>query len=128
MIAISFCCQLKTKLDDDSVNNLIMRNLVFAVSGLSSVMGQLEHAEVHKFWSALEKQEQGCFMKALQLLESKTGQNMLRSLTSGKSEEKHEGHSKNIRNLLVSSLLKQMGKIAFQGEDVQVCLSDSLHL
>lgn len=119
-IAVSLYCQLKTKLDDDAASNLITENLVFSISGVHSLMGQLEGGEPQRFWSTLDQNEQGCFLKALQLLETKKGQSMFLSLTSGVCDKNDEGHPKDIRFLLVSNLLKKMGKIAIQKEAVQV--------
>ncbi|XP_048334306.2 uncharacterized protein LOC107422300 isoform X3 [Ziziphus jujuba] len=119
-IAVSLCCQLKTKLDDDTARDLITENLAFAICGVHSLMGLLEHGKPQKFWATLEPLEQGCFLKSLELLETKKGQSMFLSLTSGVSDKNDEGHPMDIRFLLVSNLLKKMGKIVLQKEDVQM--------
>lgn len=126
MIAVSLCCQLKTKLVDDTASNLITENLAFCISGLHSLVGQLEGGQPQKFWSTLEQNEQGCFLKALELLGTKKGQSMFLSLTSGVHGGNDEGHAKDIQFLLVSNLLRKMGKIAFQNEAVQVRFPDLL--
>lgn len=122
LIAASLCCQLKTKDIDDAASRLILHNLVLTLSGIHSLMGQLEHGEPQKFWSNLEQNEQGYFLKAIKILDSGNGQRMFLSLTSGEIEKKDDGRPNDIRHLLVSNLLKRMGKNALQMEDVQVCI------
>lgn len=122
MIAVSLCCQLKTKVGDDAASDLIVQNLVLTISCVHSLMGQLECGEPQKFWSTLEPNEQGYFLKALKLLDSGKGQSMFLSLTSDKFEKKDDTCAKDIRHLLVCNLLKKMGKVALQMEDVQVCI------
>ena len=85
-------------------------------------MGQLEHGEPQKFWSNLEQNEQGYFLKAITMLDSGNGRRMFLSLTSGELEKKDDGRPNDIRHFLVSKLLKRMGKTALQMEDVQVCI------
>ncbi|KAL5542673.1 hypothetical protein UlMin_010383 [Ulmus minor] len=120
MIAISLCGQMKTKIGDDAASIVIEDNLVFAICGVHSLMGKLEDQEPQKFWSTLEQQEQSLFIKALQLLDSRKGRSILLSLTSGEYDRKDDDLSKDIRRLLVSNLLKKMGKIALQMEVVQM--------
>lgn len=124
MIAVSLCCQLKTKIGDDAASNFILQNIVFTVCGVHSLMGQLEHGEPQNFWSTLEQHEQGYFLKALKLLDSGKVQSTFLSLTSGGLDKEENGHSKDIRSLLTSNLLKRMGKIALQREAVQVCMPE----
>lgn len=123
MIAVSFCCQLKAKISNDAASNLIEQNLVFTICGVHSLMGQLECGEPQKFWSVLELNEKGYFLKALKLLHSGKGRGMFLSFTSGEFDKKDNACPKDIRHLLVSNLLKKMGKIALQMEDVQVCIT-----
>ncbi|XP_062109162.1 uncharacterized protein LOC133819824 isoform X2 [Humulus lupulus] len=120
MIAVSICCQLKTKVSDDAASNLLVQNIVFTVCGVHSLMGQLEHGEPQKFWSTLEQHEQGHFLKALTLLDSGKVRTKFLFITSTELDKKDNGHSKAIRNLLISTLLKKMGKIALQMEAVQM--------
>lgn len=120
MIAVSFCCQLKAKISNDAASNLIEQNLIFTICGVHSLMGQLECGEPQKFWSVLELNEKGYFLKALKLLHSGKGQGMFLSFTSGEFDKKDNACPKDIRHLLVSNLLKKMGKIALQMEDVQM--------
>ncbi|PON57236.1 Coatomer beta subunit [Trema orientale] len=111
---------LETKVGDDAASNLIVQNIVFTICGVHSLMGQLEHGEPQRFWSTLEQHEQGYFLEALKLLDSGKVQSLFLSLTSGELDKKEDGNSKDIRNLLVSNLLKKMGKIALQMEAVQM--------
>lgn len=122
-IAASLCCQLKTNVIDDDASRFILLNLVFTLSGMHCLMGQLEHGEPQKFWSNLEQNEQGYFLKAIKMLDSGNGRRMFLSLTSGELEKNDDGRPNDIRHLLVSNLLKRMGKTALQMEDVQVCIS-----
>lgn len=128
MIAASLCCQLKTKVGDDAASNLMVQNIVFTVCGVHSLMGQTNCGDPPKFWSTLEEPEQGYFLKALKLLDSGKVQRMFLSLTSGELEKKDDGHFKDIRHLLVSNLLKKMGKIALQKEAVQVCMQKCCYI
>ncbi|XP_062008273.1 U3 small nucleolar RNA-associated protein 20 [Rosa rugosa] len=120
MIAAYICCQLKTQLIDDAANKLITQNLAFTVCGVHSLMGQTECADSHQFWFNLEQHEQDRFLKAFELLEARKGKTTFLSLTSGMCDANDENPSKNIRCLLVSNLLKKMGKIALQMEAVQM--------
>ncbi|KAM6544664.1 hypothetical protein CsatB_025400 [Cannabis sativa] len=115
MIAVSTCCQLKTKVSDDAASNLIVQNIVFTVCGVHSLMGQPEHEQPQRFWSTLEQHEQGHFLKALKLIDSGKVQTSFLSLTL-----EDNGHSKALRNLLISTMLKKMGKIALQMESIQM--------
>ncbi|GAV59009.1 LOW QUALITY PROTEIN: DRIM domain-containing protein, partial [Cephalotus follicularis] len=119
MIAVSFCCQLKAQLiDDDSANNLIMQNHVFAI-GLHYLMGQRE-VNPHEFWSTLEQHEQARFLKAFQLLDPRKGRGLFLSFTSGVQDHNGQHHSEDLRYRLVSNLLKKMGKIALEMEVAQM--------
>ncbi|ONI16066.1 hypothetical protein PRUPE_3G077100 [Prunus persica] len=120
MIAVYLCCQMKTQLVDDTASNLITQNLVSTICGVHSLVGQTECADPTQFWSTLEEHEQGCFLKAFELLDARKGRIMFLSLTSGICDKNNESPSKNIRYLLVSSLLKKMGKIALQMEAIQM--------
>lgn len=122
MIAVYLCCQLKSQLVDDAANKLITQNLAFTVCGVHSLMGLTECADSHQFWFNLEHHEQDRFLKAFELLEARKGKTMFLSLTSGMCDANDENPSKNIQSLLVSNLLKKMGKIALQMEAIQVCI------
>ncbi|PIA45006.1 hypothetical protein AQUCO_01700514v1 [Aquilegia coerulea] len=118
-IAVCLCCQLKAQLTDDAVNLLITQNLVFAICGVHSLVGQRKCMGLHEFWSALEVSEQGRFVKAFQLLGSKKGTIMLASL-AGESVSNAEDNVADLRSLLVSPVLKRLGKVALQMEASQM--------
>ncbi|KAF5199197.1 Small subunit processome component 20-like protein [Thalictrum thalictroides] len=118
-IAVCLCCQLKAQLTDDAVNMLITQNLIFAICGVHSLVGQRKCMGLHEFWSALEVSEQGRFVKAFQLLGSKKGSIMLATL-SGESVVNAEDSVADLQSLLVSPLLKRLGKVALQMEASQM--------
>ncbi|KAB1216916.1 hypothetical protein CJ030_MR4G016071 [Morella rubra] len=120
IIAVSLCCQLKMQLIDDDASHLITQNLVFTICGVHSLMGQMEYLGSSMFWSTLKQHEQGRFLKAFQLLDSRKGSNMLFSLVSAVHDQMDEGHFTDIRHLMISYLLKRMGKIALQMEPIQM--------
>lgn len=112
LIAVSLCCQLRTQVIDDAVGNSITENLVFAICAIHSLMGRTEHSDSQKFWSSLDQHEQAQFHKAFQLLESKKGRGVCVLVDGDQSE--------NFRYFLVAILLKEVGEIALQMEDIQV--------
>lgn len=124
LIAASLCCQLKTQLTDDAASNLITQNIVFAICGVHSLMGQMEYVDSPKFWSTLEQHEQGRFLKSFELLDSSKGRSMFLSLSSGVCNQKEQAQSKDIRYLIISYLLKRMGKVSLQMEAIQVCFPE----
>lgn len=120
-IAVSLCGQLKAQLTDDAASRLITQNLVFVICRFHSLLGQSEFMGLQEFWSALEMHEQGHFVKAFQLLGSRKGAIMLASLSGEKVQ--NVGDSVNdLHSLLVSPLLKRLGKLALQMGDIQVGL------
>ncbi|KAE8036875.1 hypothetical protein FH972_009508 [Carpinus fangiana] len=120
LIAASLYCQLKTQLTDDDASDLITQNLVFAICGVHSLMGHMEYVDSPKFWSTLEQHEQGHFLKAFELLDSRKGRSMFLSLSSGVFDQKEQAQSKDIRYLIISYLLKRMGKVSLQMEAIQM--------
>lgn len=124
LIATSLCCQLKSELTDKDAD-LIVQTLVFAICGLHSVIGKLENANSCSFWSTLEQPEQKLFLKAFQLLDSGKGKSMLLPRMTGVFDQ-NDASPEQIHHLLVSNLLKQMGKVALQTDTIQV-LSKCFH-
>ncbi|GLU08657.1 hypothetical protein SLE2022_255570 [Rubroshorea leprosula] len=120
MIAVSLCCQLKAPIIDDTASNLIIENLVSAICCIHSLMGEWASAGPAKFWSTLEQHDQGRFLKAFQLLDSRQGKAMFLSITSGSLDQNLTDDSEDVRHLLVSNLLKKMGKLALEMEAVQM--------
>ncbi|XP_031736395.1 small subunit processome component 20 homolog isoform X2 [Cucumis sativus] len=117
-IATSFCCQLKSQLTDKDAD-LIEQNLVFAIRGLHSVIGEVENVDSYPFWSTLEESEQRLFLKAFQLLDSEKGKSMLLPHMTGVFNQNDAGPEQ-IRRLLISNLIKQMGKVALQTDTIQM--------
>lgn len=113
-IATSLCCQLKVLQSDAAASDLITQNLVFSICSLHSFLGKKECKD--KFWSTIEHDEQGLLLKAFQQLDSRKGKNIYLSLVSDLSDQEDESQ----RYLVISYLLKTMGKISLHMEDVQM--------
>ncbi|EEF44174.1 conserved hypothetical protein [Ricinus communis] len=120
IIAASLCYQLKTQVIDDAAENLITQNLVFTVCAIHSLMGKAECPEPYVFWTGLEPHEQGLFLKAFQLLESRKGKHVFLNVVSGVRDQDDKDQPENLQYLLVSNLIKEMGKIALQMEAIQM--------
>lgn len=120
LIAASLCCQLKTQPADDAASNLIAHNLVFTICHLHALLGQIECMDFPEFWSNLEKNEQGCFLRAFHALDAGKGRSTLSYLTSDLHEPRSETKNDHRQHFLVSYLLKKMGKISLQIETIQV--------
>lgn len=119
-LAASFCSQLTASLTGDESKRLI-ENIVFTILRLHSMLGQQNESQV--FWSTLEQKDEEILLRGFVILDSRKGRSMFAFLASGlnghvdiESCEKH-------RYLLISSLIKTMGKIALDVEDDQVCNS-----
>ncbi|XP_060178660.1 uncharacterized protein LOC132608895 isoform X2 [Lycium barbarum] len=115
-IATSLCCQLKVLQTDAAASDLITQNLVFSICSLHSFLGRNECKDRDKFWSTFEHDEQGLLLKAFQQLDSRIGKNIYLSLVSDLSGQEDE----NQRYLVISYLLKTMGKISLHVEDMQM--------
>lgn len=121
MVAVSLCFQLKEQPTTGNVDvNLLTANIVFAVFSLHSLIGQSDQATQTGFWSSLDEDDQVVFLKAFEVLDSGKGRSTFLALTSGKRTENGED-ANDVRNVLVGSLLKRMGKLALDMESVQVC-------
>ncbi|KAF2288910.1 hypothetical protein GH714_022732 [Hevea brasiliensis] len=120
MIAVSLCCQLKTQVIDNAVENLITQNLVFTISAIHSLMGKVESVDPSTFWSTLEQHEQGQFLKAFQLLDARKGKDIFLKVISGVHDQDYGDRCENLQYLLLSNLIKKMGKIALQKEAIQM--------
>ena len=148
MIAVSLCCQLKAPINDDEAaakdvrlsakkekgknhyhrSSLITKNLVFAICGLNSLMREWAGVNHTEFWSTLEQHEQERFLKAFQLLNSRKATGMLLSITGASHDQNDTDHSEGLQYLLVSNLLKELGKLALQMEATQVGQSICVYL
>ncbi|CAL0335754.1 unnamed protein product [Lupinus luteus] len=119
LIATSLCCQLKMPLID---SNLITQNIVFAICGVHSLMGKIVCADPPAFWSTLDQHDKDRFLKAFDLLGSRKGRSIFisSSLTSSVYEDDEQQNDHNTQTVLVSLLLKKMGKIALQVDATQM--------
>ncbi|KAG5588462.1 hypothetical protein H5410_048896 [Solanum commersonii] len=99
---------------DDAASDLITQNLVFSICSLHSFLGKNEYK--NKFWSTIEHDEQGLLLKAFQQLDSRKGKNIYLSLVSDLSDQEDERQG----YLVISYLLKTMGKISLHVEDMQM--------
>ncbi|CAA7036210.1 unnamed protein product [Microthlaspi erraticum] len=133
MVAASLCFQLKLKVSRCTVVNkkndataeegkkdnvateedIVTENIVFAVSGLHSMIGKSDH----EYWSSLGSVEQAEFLEAFRVFDSGKVRSDFLALTSGNFSEKGQD---DVRNVLIGSLLKRMGKIAFDTESLQM--------
>ncbi|XP_037492635.1 small subunit processome component 20 homolog [Jatropha curcas] len=120
MIAVSLCCQLKTQAIDDTTDNLITQNIVFTICAIHSLMGKAECADPFVFWSTLEQQEQRLFLEAFRLLDSRKAKDIFLNVISGVRGGDDGEQSENLQYLLISNLIKKMGKIALQMEAIQM--------
>ncbi|KAE8708758.1 Non-imprinted in Prader-Willi/Angelman syndrome region protein [Hibiscus syriacus] len=140
MIAASLCCQLKAPIDDYEAatkdvklgakkeieknsyprSSLIIKNLVFSICGLNSLMKEWAGVHLTKFWSTLEQHEQERFLKAFRLLNSKKATRILLSVTDATDDQNDSDHSEGLRYMLVSNMLMELGKLAFQMEAIQM--------
>lgn len=126
LIATSLCCQLKMPLIDDADSSLMTQNIIFAICGVHSLMGRNVCKDPSAFWSTLEQQEKDQFLKAFDLLDSRKGRNMFMSssITSSTYEDNNQLNVDNAQHVLVSLLLRKMGKIALQMDAIQVGTQD----
>ncbi|KAL8136927.1 hypothetical protein V2J09_002928 [Rumex salicifolius] len=108
-VAVSQCCQLKGGHSDANSVEVLKSNLVFALKGLHAARAIEESRDPSVFWSTLDPHEQHCFLEASQLLDSSNRRVVVESLTSSSGED--------LCQLLVSSLLETMGKIALQSSE-----------
>lgn len=119
LLAVSFCSQLKASLTDDSANNYIKQNIVFAILGLHSMLGARQK-EAKVFWSTFEPKDEEILIKAFLILDSRKGRSMFASFASDLNGESGMENCERHRYFLISSLLKRMGKIALDMEEVQM--------
>lgn len=121
-ISVSLINQLKTELEKGAeTNRVILENISFSVCGLHSFATE---RKLDQFWLGLNPAENRTFLAGFELLGSRKAKNnfLLSSTTS--SEAEIDNQSKNseedLRSLLIVPMIKRMGKIAMQKEDVQV--------
>ncbi|KAG2589626.1 small subunit processome component 20 homolog [Panicum virgatum] len=119
IIAVSFLKQLRTELSDTTANNLIVQNLAYSVCNLH--MSIRQSTSTHQFWSSISSSDHGAFLEGFELLGSTKAKNMFRLCTSTATDVSIPSldSSEEPTSLLVSSILKRMGKIAMQMQDTQ---------
>ncbi|RDY00034.1 Small subunit processome component 20-like protein, partial [Mucuna pruriens] len=122
LIATSLCCQLKMPHIDDADSSLMTQNIIFAICGVHSLMGQNACIDPPAFWSTLEQLEKDRFFKAFDLLDSRKGRSMFMSssISSSIYEDNNQLNVDNAQHVLVSLLLRKMGKIALQMDAIQM--------
>ncbi|XP_057544903.1 uncharacterized protein LOC130824041 isoform X1 [Amaranthus tricolor] len=119
LIASSLCYRLKVQLADKVARRLVKCNLAFAICGIQNLLRQKEFEDPCMFWSTLDPQEQGCFLKACQLLDPKSGKSISTLFTCGVDCENFDLKNNGLSVLLVSGILITMGKTALQTQDTQ---------
>nr|GMC62847.1 small subunit processome component 20 homolog [Ipomoea batatas] len=112
-IAVSLICQLNVQLVKDADEALITQNLVFAICGIQAL---LVHGSGH---SAFGPEEQSRFLKAFNLLDPKKGRSIFTAFSSYYSAQGNEQQTEHQGSMIVSCLLKRMGKIPIQMEALQ---------
>ena len=119
IIAISLLKQLRTELSDTTANNLIVQNLAYSVCNLHMLIRQ--STSTPQFWSSISS-DRGAFLEGFELLGSTKLKNMFLLCTSTSSDTSGSslGINEGPTSLLVSSILKKMGRIAMQMQDTQV--------
>ena len=122
LIASSLCYRLKVQLADKVARRLVKCNLAFAICGIQNLLRQKEFEDPCMFWSTLDPQEQGCFLKACQLLDPKSGKSISTLFTCGVDCENFDLKNNGLSVLLVSGILITMGKTALQTQDTQVLI------
>lgn len=120
IIAVSFLKQLRTELSDTTANNLIVQNLAYSVCNLHMLIRQ--STSTHQFWFSISSSDRGAFLEGFELLGSTKMKNMflLCTLASSAVSESSLDINEEPTSLLVSLILKRMGRIAMQMQDTQV--------
>ncbi|KAG9451956.1 hypothetical protein H6P81_004860 [Aristolochia fimbriata] len=117
-IAVSFCCQLRSKLLEEMHANLITQNLAFAFCGIHSFLSRRNGTTPLEFWSMLGLSERDSFLKAFEALGSRRGTETFFLCVSG--DQNAQDGTENLQSLLARPLLKKMGKVALQMDDIQM--------
>jgi len=119
IIAVSFLKQLRTELSDTAANNLIVQNLAYSVCNLHTSIRQ--STSTHQFWSSISSSDHSAFLEGFEFLGSTKAKNVFLLCTSTATDVSVSSldSSEEPKSLLVSSILKSMGKIAMQMQDTQ---------
>lgn len=120
LIAVSLMKQLRAELSDTTANNLIVQNLSYSVCNLHTLVKQT--TSPHQFWSSLSSSDHSAFLEGFELFGSTKAKNAFLLCTSASTDVNGSNldGGEELTSLLVSSLLKRMGKIAMQMQDTQV--------
>ncbi|ONM29242.1 ARM repeat superfamily protein [Zea mays] len=119
IIAVSLLKQLRSELSDTTANNLIVQNVAYSVCNLHMLIRQ--STSTHQFWSSISS-DRGAFLEGFELLGSRKAKNIFLLCTSTSSDVSGSSLDTNEEptSLLVSSILKKMGRIAMQMQDTQI--------
>ncbi|KAI3823108.1 hypothetical protein L1987_04536 [Smallanthus sonchifolius] len=111
---------LKASPPDDEMDatDYLIYDIRFAILQLHSMLGQQKESQL--FWSTLEQKDEEILLRAFVILDSRKGRNMFASLASGLNGHIDIENCENYRYLLISSLIKKMGKIALDMGEVQM--------
>lgn len=114
-IAVSFVNQLRTPPVDDAPRNLITQNLVFSIYGLHTFTKQSN-------WADCDPSEQGSYLEAFNMFGSRKAKCafLLHSNNTTRGEQDDTNGHPGPQLLLVVPLLRKMGKLALQTEDIQM--------
>uniref|UniRef100_A0A0E0FNN1 Uncharacterized protein n=1 Tax=Oryza nivara TaxID=4536 RepID=A0A0E0FNN1_ORYNI len=120
LIAVSLMKQLRAELSDTTANNLIVQNLSYSVCNLHTLVKQT--TSPHQFWSSLSSSDHSAFLEGFELFGSTKAKNAFLLCTSSSTDVNGSNldGGEELTSLLVSSLLKRMGKIAMQMQDTQM--------
>lgn len=117
LLAVSFCAQLKASITDKSAIESLENNIVHVIPQLHSMLG---HTQLGlNFWSSLGQKDEEILLRSFVILDSRKGTSMFASLASGLNGHYDTEKCNRHRYLLISSLLKRMGKIALDMDQVQ---------
>ncbi|KAJ4812893.1 Small subunit processome component 20-like protein [Rhynchospora pubera] len=122
VLSVSLISQLRRELERGAeTNGLILNNISFSVCELHFFATE---RKLDQFWLSLSPVEQRSFLEGFELLGSRKAKNSFLLAATASSEAEMDNQSKNnevdLQSLLVVPLIKLMGKIAMQMEDVQM--------
>ncbi|CAH9107367.1 unnamed protein product [Cuscuta epithymum] len=113
-IAVSLISQLNVQPVDDAAGTLISQNLIFAICHLHGLLVGSKHDGGD---SAFGPDEQSRLVKAFNLLDPKKGRSIYTSFNFHLNDSVHKAEYQG--SILITNLLKRMGKIPIQMEAVQ---------
>ncbi|ERN01577.1 U3 small nucleolar RNA-associated protein 20 [Amborella trichopoda] len=114
--AVSFCQQLEAQLTDDESNSFIAQNIVFSISQLHSYIKHPKGEGLMELWGNLPQSSQ--LLESMELLGSQKGIALFHRLR----DKDGELCAEELQSLLVVPLLKRIGKVALQMQDIQMKL------